>query len=50
VKVNAAGVHGALLRDLGFTPAAGAAFSLLYFMVPVLAQAVFSEESLRPSR
>jgi hypothetical protein len=44
VRLNSAGMHGALLRDLGFSPAAGAAFSLLYFMVPVLAQAVFSEE------
>jgi hypothetical protein len=44
VRVNSAGMHGALLRDLGFSPAAGAAFSLLYFIVPVLAQAVFSEE------
>jgi hypothetical protein len=47
VRVNSAGMHGALLRDLGFTPLAGAAFSLLYFMVPVLAQAVFSEEQAK---
>lgn len=47
LRVNSAGFQGALLRDLGFTPAAGAAFSLLYFVVPVLAHAVYAEERRR---
>lgn len=41
LHVNSAGYQGALLRDLGFSPEPAAAFCLLYFMVPVLAHAVF---------
>lgn len=44
LRLNSAGMHGALLRDLGFSPAAAAALSTLYFIVPVLAHAVFAEE------
>jgi hypothetical protein len=44
LRINSAGMHGALLRDLGFSPAAAAALSTLYFIVPVLAHAVFAEE------
>lgn len=40
LRVNSAGFQGALLRDLGFDSASGAAFCLLYFLVPVLTQAV----------
>ena len=47
LRVNSAGYHGALLRDLGFSPAAAAAFCLLYFIVPVLAHAVFLDEPAR---
>lgn len=42
--VNSAGYQAALLRDLGFSPSAAAAFCLLYFAVPVVAHAVFAEE------
>jgi hypothetical protein len=44
LRINSAGMHGALLRDLGFSPPAAAALSTLYFIVPVLAHAVFAEE------
>jgi hypothetical protein len=44
LRINSAGMHGALLRDLGFSPSAAAALSTLYFIVPVLAHAVFAEE------
>jgi hypothetical protein len=42
--VNSAGYQAALLRDLGFAPNAAAAFCLLYFAVPVLAQAVYADD------
>jgi hypothetical protein len=41
VRINSAGLQGAVLRDLGFSPAAASAFSMIYFVVPVLANAVF---------
>jgi hypothetical protein len=44
LRVNSAGFHGALMRDLGFTPAAAAAFCVIYFIVPVLANVVYAEE------
>ena len=44
LRVNSAGFHGALMRDLGFSPHAAAAFSMLYFVVPMLAHAVYAEE------
>jgi Citrate synthase, C-terminal domain len=44
LRLNSAGLHGALMRDLGFSPAAAAALSTLYFLAPVLAHAVFAEE------
>lgn len=39
LRVNSAGFQGALMRDLGFTPDAAAAFCLIYFLVPVLTNA-----------
>lgn len=44
LRLNSAGLHGALMRDLGFSPPAAAALSTLYFLAPVLAHAVFAEE------
>jgi hypothetical protein len=44
LKVNSAGYQAALLRDLGFSPNAAAAFCVLYFVVPVLAHAVHPAE------
>jgi hypothetical protein len=41
VGINSAGLQGALLRDLGFSPEAASAFCMIYFVVPVLANAVF---------
>lgn len=49
VRVNSAGLQGAVMRDLGFSPAAASAFCMLYFIVPVLAQAVFSAETAHVS-
>lgn len=43
VRLNSAGLHGALMRDLGFSPIAASAFSTLYFVVPVLAHAAFAD-------
>jgi hypothetical protein len=39
--VNSAALHGALMRDLGFSPSAASALSMIYFVVPVLANAVY---------
>lgn len=39
LRVNSAGFQAALLRDLGFSPDAAAAFCLLYFLVPLLTHA-----------
>lgn len=51
LRVNSAGMHGALMRDLGFSPDAAAAFCVIYFIVPVLAQAVAgAEHALRSGR
>ncbi len=44
--INAAGLQGALMRDMEFSPGAATAFCLLYFLVPILAQAVVAEERL----
>jgi hypothetical protein len=46
VGINSAGLQGALLRDLGFSPASASALCMIYFVVPVLANAVF----LQPPR
>jgi hypothetical protein len=48
--INSAGLQGAILRDLGFSPAAATAMCVLYFVVPVLAHAVFAEEAGRDCR
>ncbi len=44
VRVNSAGLQAAIMRDLGFSPTSAMAFCVLYFMVPILAQAAFSVE------
>jgi hypothetical protein len=44
LHLNAAGIQGALLRDLGFSPRQAAAICAIYFLVPALAQATFSAE------
>jgi hypothetical protein len=45
LHLNGAGLQGALLRDLGFTPRQAAAICAIYFLVPALAQATFSAEA-----
>jgi hypothetical protein len=45
--INSAGLQGALLRDMGFSPSAGTAMCVLYFIVPILAHAVFADEAKR---
>ncbi|MDP9151680.1 MAG: hypothetical protein M3O36_17295 [Myxococcota bacterium] len=47
--INSAGVQGAIMRDMGFSPDAAAAFCTLYFLVPVVAQHAFVRERARPS-
>lgn len=44
VRINSAGVQGALMRDMKFSPAAASAFCILYFVVPVLAHSVYAED------
>ena len=46
VRINAAGLQGAVMRDMGFSPSAAIALCILYFAVPILAQAVVAEEHL----
>jgi hypothetical protein len=41
VRINSAGLQGALMRDLGFSPRGATAFCTLYFLVPVVVQAAF---------
>jgi hypothetical protein len=43
--INSAGLQGAILRDLGFSPTSATALCVLYFVVPVLAHAVFAAEA-----
>jgi hypothetical protein len=43
--INSAGLQGALMRDMGFSPSSATAMCVLYFAVPILAHAVFIEES-----
>ncbi len=47
LRVNSAGIHGAVMRDMGFSPDAAGALCLLYFLVPVLAHAVYPAEVSR---
>jgi len=47
-RVNSAGLQGAIMRDMGFSPTSASAFCLLYFFVQILAQAVAADERLRP--
>ena len=42
--INSAGLQGAIMRDMGFTPDAAAAFCAIYFVVPLLAQHAFVVE------
>lgn len=44
LRLNAAAPIGAVFRDIGFTPRAAGGFSMIYFVVPLLAQVVFGEE------
>jgi hypothetical protein len=36
-----------VLRDIGFTPRTAGGFTMIYFVVPLLAQVVFGEEHSR---
>jgi hypothetical protein len=45
--INSAGLQGALMRDMGFSPSAATAMCVLYFVVPILAHAVYVEEVAR---
>jgi hypothetical protein len=42
--INSAGIQAAIMRDIGFTPDAAAAFCAIYFVVPLLAQHAFVVE------
>ncbi len=44
VHINSAGLQGALMRDMGLSPESATAMCVLYFIVPVLAQAVYAED------
>ena len=44
LRLNSAGLQGAVMRDLGFSPAAAKAFCALYFVVPMLAHYAFVHE------
>jgi hypothetical protein len=43
-RINSAGLQGALLRDLGFSPTSASALCMIYFVLPVLANAVYLED------
>jgi hypothetical protein len=43
--INSAGLQGAILRDMGFSPQAASAMCVLYFVVPILAHAVAADEA-----
>ncbi len=44
LRINSAGFYGALMKDLGFGPTSAAAFCIIYFIVPILANVSFTEE------
>jgi hypothetical protein len=44
LAINSAGLQGAIMRDMGFTPGAASAVCALYFLVPLLAQHAFVVE------
>jgi citrate synthase len=44
LAINSAGLQGAIMRDMGFTPDAASAVCALYFLVPLLAQHAFVVE------
>jgi hypothetical protein len=41
VRINSAGLQGALMRDMGFSSRGATAFCTLYFLIPVVVQAAF---------
>jgi hypothetical protein len=47
VRINSAGLQGALMRDMGFSPKGATAFCTLYFLVPVVVQATFGFDNAR---
>lgn len=47
LRVNSAGFHGALMRDLGFSPRSAAGFCMLYFLVPLIAHASYAGDRAR---
>jgi len=44
VRINSAGLQGALMRDMGFSPQGATAFCTLYFLIPVVVQAAFGAD------
>ncbi len=46
VRINSAGLQGALMRDLGFSPRGATAFCTIYFLVPVVVQAAFGADDI----
>ncbi len=48
--LNSAGLQGAIMRDMGFTPDAAAVFCALYFFIPILAQHAFVAERVSTRR
>ncbi|HEY1957249.1 MAG TPA: hypothetical protein VGH28_16635 [Polyangiaceae bacterium] len=49
VRINSAGLQGALMRDMGFSPTGATAFCTLYFLVPVVVQAAFGAKGAGPA-
>lgn len=50
LRLNAATPIGAVMRDIGFTPRNAEAFSMMFFVVPLVAQVVFGEEHAKGAR
>src|SRR5207248_117135 len=44
IRINSAGLQGALMRDMGFSPKGATAFCTLYFLIPVVVQAAFGSD------
>lgn len=44
VRINSAGLQGALMRDMGFSAHGATAFCTLYFLIPVVVQAAFGSD------
>jgi hypothetical protein len=45
IRINSAGLQGALMRDMGFSPQGATAFCTLYFLIPVVVQAAFGSDA-----